>query len=194
MKNKYDYLKRYIPGGSEVNDNWFLPVSISEIEYSEKIMGRGFPLELRTFYEEVGFGMLRSPHSPPEDYDFYNKNAFLPPNVVAHYNHLIVERENEQNKNDFSLSILLSLDQYYINFDGYTINKAVIDLFEKGDLPFFEIGNSNQYLFLKTESENPNAVWALGGVKIEDSFEKFVWRLYFENPSFYDSIIEAAYQ
>ena len=46
---------------------------------------------------------------------------------------------------------------------------------------------------MKLNSDNPNAVWALGNIKIEDSFEKFIWRLYYEDPTYYGQIIENYY-
>ena len=48
---------------------------------------------------------------------------------------------------------------------------------------------------MKLNSDNPNAVWTDGysPIKIEDSFEKFIWRLYYESPWFYDDFIEAYY-
>ena len=66
-------------------------------------------------------------------------------------------------------------------------------MFEPGDLPFFEIGDSCRFLLMKLYSNNPNAIWTFGNIKIEDSFERFIWRLYYESPWFYDDIIEAHY-
>ena len=59
------------------------------------------------------------------------------------------------------------------------------ELLEPGDLPFFEIGDSSSFMVMKPHSDNPNAVWYMGVEKIEDSFEKFIWRLYYEDPSYY---------
>ena len=43
---------------------------------------------------------------------------------------------------------------------------------------------------MKLNSENPNAVWDWD-TKIEDSFERFIWRLYYEDPGYYGEIITA---
>ena len=172
MSSSYSYLKKYIPGGSDVNDNWFLPIKKQEIEQCELKMKAFFPIELKTFYREIGFGMLRSPELPPKDYRFYNYNQILPPHIAVNYMLGILENPEED---------------YYMSEDTY-------EMLEAGDLPFFEIGDSCRYLFIKLYSDNPNAVWALGNIKIEDSFEKFIWRLYYESPSFYDDIIEDYYK
>jgi hypothetical protein len=169
----YQYLKKYIPGGSGVNDNWFVPIHKEEILQVEKNMELSFPNQLREFYLEIGRGMIRSPHNPPADYDFYNSNEILPPLVVA----------------NFSKGILLWEGQeYWMAEDTY-------EMLEPGDLPFFEIGDSSRFLVMKTHSENPNAIWTDGiPLKIEDSFERFIWRLYYESPWFYDDIIEDYYK
>ena len=67
------------------------------------------------------------------------------------------------------------------------------ELLEPGDLPFFEIADSSSFLLMKPFSDNPNAVWDYD-LKIEDSFEKFIWRLYYESPSFYEGIIGEHYK
>ena len=60
-----------------------------------------------------------------------------------------------------------------------------MELLQPGDLPFFEIADSSSFMVMKLRSDNPNAVWSDCGVKIEDSFEKFIWRLFYEDPGFY---------
>jgi hypothetical protein len=61
---------------------------------------------------------------------------------------------------------------------------STYELLEPGDLPFFEIGDSSSFLLMKLNSDNPNAVWDYD-LTICDSFEEFIWRLYYESPSFY---------
>jgi antitoxin YxxD len=171
MGNKYDYLRKYIPGGNGENDNWFCPIPEKEILQAESQLGYPFPSELRDFYQEIGYGMLRSPAYPEENYEFYDVNTILPPTVVA----------------NFTQGILVWDDQdYWIAEDTYE------DL-QPGYMPFFEIGDSSRFLIMRPLSENPNAVWTVSGIKIEDSFGKFVWRLYYESPWFYDDIVEAHY-
>lgn len=168
----YDYLRQFIPGGSDVNDNWFLHLEKKEIEDGEKTLGVSFPSELKSFYEEIGFGMLRSPINPPKGYQFYSNNEVLPPSVAAHFAQAIVQHQKKPFEEP-------------IEFDEHWINNDALDLFEPGDLPFFEIGDSNSFMVMKPHSENPNAVWWMGHEKIEDSFEQFIYKLYHIDPAYY---------
>jgi hypothetical protein len=68
--------------------------------------------------------------------------------------------------------------------DQYMSSEAYEDL-QVGDLPVFEIGDSSSFMIMKPLSENPNAVWYMGMEKIEDSFERFIWKLYHIGPSYY---------
>jgi hypothetical protein len=72
---------------------------------------------------------------------------------------------------------------------GLIIDSFYEDL-EPGDLPFFEMYDSSYFLVMKPHSDNPNAIWTISNIKIEDSFEKFIWRLYYESPEFYGKIID----
>lgn len=164
MNKKYEYLKKYIPGGTEVNDNWFLEVTLDEIENAEKKGGVIFPEELREFYKQIGHGMLRSPETRPENYQFYASNEILPPNIAVDYMLGIIEHPDD--------------DAYYMSASTY-------EDMEPGDLPFFEIGDGSSFMMMKLKSDNPNAVWYMGVEKIEDSFERFIWRLYHEGPAYY---------
>ena len=51
------------------------------------------------------------------------------------------------------------------------------------------VGNIIYYQYI-----NPNGLRSGDRARIEDSFEKFIWRLYYESPSFYDDIIEDYYK
>jgi hypothetical protein len=42
---------------------------------------------------------------------------------------------------------------------------------------------------MKANSDNPNAVYTDTGIKIEDSLERFIWRLYYESPRYYAKVI-----
>ena len=60
-----------------------------------------------------------------------------------------------------------------------------------GYIPFFEIGDSGDFLFIRSCSKNSNAVWDGCGIKIEDSLQRFIWRLYYESPKyFYDTVLK----
>jgi hypothetical protein len=173
MDHPYSYLLPYIPGTGKDNANWFRTISKIEISLSEREIGQQFPSELRCFYEKIGFGMLRSPHIAPQNYKFYSSNLILPPRIVADYMNGIITHPGE---------------------DLFWMSESAYELLSPGDLPFFEIGDSSSFMVMKLQSENPNAVWSDCGVKIEDSFEKFIWRLYYESPSYYGDIIEAHYE
>ena len=164
MKGPYDFLKVYAPGGNEVNDNWFSPLEELEITSAEQKLGQRFPEELRRFYQDIGTGMLRSPHIRPEGYEFYGKNEILPPYIAVDYSQGILEHPD---------------DEFY-----YMAESAYEDL-TPGDLPFFEIGDSSSFMVMKLHSDNPNAVWFMGAEKIEDSFEQFIYKLYYEGPNYY---------
>ncbi|WP_010299842.1 SMI1/KNR4 family protein [Candidatus Odyssella thessalonicensis] len=178
MDNTYEYLKKYNwqnYGKSIVRigrDNIFYDCSLEEIQRAEEQLGRNFPSELRSFYLSIGYGHLTTKSGEQEDAIFPNSNEILPPHIAVDYMQGIIEHPEE--------------DPYYMSPDTYE------DL-EPGDLPFFEIGDGSSFMVMKLNSKNPNAVWSDCGVKIEDSFERFIWRLYYEDPSFYGPIIEAYY-
>ena len=160
---KYNYLKQFIPGGNGINDNWFVPVKEEEIAASEKRLGCKFPSQLRDFYLEIGTGCLRSPITPLPAYQFHGDNEILRPSIIADI-------------------LLLRHDSGYISQD-------VLDVMEPGDLPFFHIGDSSSFLFMKPTSEAPNAVYSLYGNVVENEFNKFIWRLYYESPSYYGDLL-----
>ena len=167
MTSNFSYLKKYIPGGGGINSNCFGGVSKTEIENAEKKMQKKFPSELHKFYEEIGYGMLRSPHNTPPDYQFYSNNEILPPHIAVDYMMGVLEHSEDGRYSD-----------YYMSESAY-------ELLQPGDLPFFEIGDSSSFMVMKLNSDNPNAVWFMGHEKIEDSFEKFIWNLYYDDPSYY---------
>ena len=166
----FEYLRPYRrkKGENSSGPNDFWPVSEKELIQAEEDLNITFPLELRTFYKNIGYGFLSHPHIIPEGYRFSSANRINPPSMVAD----IMINGPESG---------LIIDSFY-------------ELLEPGDLPFFEIGDSTRFLIMKLYSDNPNAIWAFGNIKIEDSFEKFIWRLYYESPWFYDDIIEAHYK
>lgn len=167
-KNKYDYLrgepKKNSDGAIDLScTNYFIPLEDIQIETAEKIIGMKFPSELREFYQEIGFGFLSTPHNPPDDYSFCNRNLILHPLAIARF-----KKGNLLNKD---------LDSY--------MSRDTHELLAKDDLPFFEIGDSSSFMIMKPKSDNPNAVWYMGMEKIEDSLEQFIHNLYYKNPAYY---------
>jgi hypothetical protein len=150
--------------------NIFTPVSEDEIKEAEELLGFPFPDELRNFYKNIGYGSLAIPPNAPKDYVCSVSNEILPPFIVANFAKGILRWEGQHS----------------------WMAEPTYEFMEPGDLPFFEIGDSSSFLVMKPHSDNPNAVWTDGiPVKIEDSFERFIHRLYYESPSFYGDIIEA---
>ncbi len=92
----FEYLQKYIPGSSGVNDNFFSPISQERIKKAESLLGFSFPQQLKRFYEEIGTGMLRSPEKVPEGYNFYNSNLILPPEAVANFAKGILSWEGQE--------------------------------------------------------------------------------------------------
>ena len=145
--------------------NSFTPLNKPIIDTAESMIKMKFPSELRQFYEEVGYGNLTAPMNPPDNYSFSNTNMILHPLVVARF------RKGQLLNDDM---------QAYMATDTF-------EMLEPGDLPVFEIGDSSSFMIMKPKSDNPNAVWYMGMEKIEDSFERFIWRLYHEDPAYYSA-------
>ena len=177
MENKYGYLKPYCHYPNFNDDqpmevlhapfNIFGPIYADELEKAEHILQQAFPHQLRQFYIEIGSGHLMKVHNALNNEGCRDGNEILPPLVVA----------------NFATGKLRWEGQEY-----HWMDESTYELMEQGDLPFFEIGDSSSFLFMKLNSDNPNAVWDYD-LKITDSFEEFVWRLYYESPDFYGQII-----
>jgi hypothetical protein len=170
MNMTYEYLKKYMwktYEGKEVeieSNNIFYEVTEEEIRENEKKLGQKFPPELRSFYLKIGCGHLTTPETPSKDYIFYASNEILPPNIAV----------------DYMLGILEHPDD-----DAYYMSSSAHEVLGANDLPFFEIGDGSSFMVMKLDSDNPNAVWYMGVEKIEDSLERFIWRLYHESPDYY---------
>ena len=164
MENKYSYL---LTGGIKegAESNWFAALNPIDISYCEKVLGFSLPSQLKEFYSLMGVGMIRSPHNPPEEYKFYGMNEIL------HPKHMVELYLGED------IEWPTSVSQYYRHPSA---------VFSAGELPFFEIADGSQFLIMKPLSDNPNAVYQEGGVLVEDSFELFIWRLYYESPIYYE--------
>lgn len=166
----YDYLKQFIKKNSSKSKqgNKFYPVEESEIISAEHWLGYEFPSELKQFYQEIGYGFLTHPKTFGENYSFCNVNRINPPDLI--------------------------IDMLQNGAESGFIAPDVYEDLEAGDLPVFEIGDSTRFLIMKALSAKHNAVYTVSGIKIEDSFERFIYRLYHENPSYYDDIIEDYYK
>jgi len=57
-----------------------------------------------------------------------------------------------------------------------------------GDLPFFRIVDSCFFLMMKLNSSNPNAIYDQQGDLVAENFDRFIWRLYYESPFFYEEL------
>jgi hypothetical protein len=157
----YDYLKKYILNeheGSRLPNN-FWPVSQEEIDDFEQKIGIAIPSELKIFYQEIGYGFLTHTNKHDAIYDFCDTNRIIPPPDLA----------------DIILNGASS---------GLIMDFAFEDL-SPGDFPIFEIGDSTRFMIMKPLSDNPNAVWFQGWEKIEDSFERFIYNLYYDDPAYY---------
>lgn len=143
-------------GEDRVKFNKFVPISDDLINKAEGRLGYSFPDELRQFYQEIGAGVFKHTH----DFSVIQKdhaNRLLDPGSVAD-----------------------------IKLLGYDSGQIVPDVeFKEGDLPFFEVGDGDFFLVMRPKSESPNLVYDTIGNLIEESFEKFIWRLYYESPIFY---------
>ena len=53
------------------------------------------------------------------------------------------------------------------------------------DIIFFEVGDMSSFLVMKPSSAKPNAVYDMLGNVIEEEFDRFIWRLYYESPDYY---------
>ena len=181
--NKYEYLKSYMGkniNGESItvwNHNVFHPVSEQEIREAEKILGFSFPSQLKEFYLSIGDGYLTTPSSSSPEYSFSGANNILPPLVSATF----YKPLNGDHRLKDECTFIDGKDETHY------MAEWVYELLQPGDLPFFEIMDSTYFMVLKPHSESPNAVWYLGGEKIEDSFEQFIRNLYYESPSYWES-------
>ena len=152
----FDYLKPYI-GNMELTGNRFFPVSEQDIEDAERRLGYKFPPQLRTFYDELGDGSFQHNHDfSVTDNSF--SSCILHPKEIA--------------------------DIKFLGRDSLLILPSVE--FAEDELPIFEVADGDTFLFMKPQSDKPNAVYSdIGGKLVEESFERFIWRLYYESPLYY---------
>lgn len=158
---KYEYLKKYMLNYNEESNpkrNNFYKIKQSEIETYEKLIKSKFPESLKEFWLEIGYGNLTTPAVHDDDYECSADNIILPPEIVAD---ILINKEESD----------------YILPHGF-------ELLNDGDIPFFEVGDSTSFLVMRPSSNYPDGVWYFDTL-VEKSFEKFIWRLYYESPTFY---------
>jgi hypothetical protein len=172
----YEYLETYV-NLNEHTGIIFRRVEKEELESAEEIMGIEFPANLRKFYLDIGYGRIgRSVNQSVQDYyDFSSSNDILEPMHAA----------------SIFLKGRIKIEQPLTElFYKYFVPGEIPEvIFKEGELPFFEIADGSQFLIMKPLSDNPNAVYTESGILIEDSFERFIWRLYYEDPGYYCNII-----
>jgi hypothetical protein len=140
----------------EMCSNSFYPLELQDIENAEDRLGYKFPSQLRDFYLEIGYGFFDHTADKKIRQEVY-ANRLMDPCSVAD-----------------------------IKLLGYDSGQIISEVeFESNDLPIFEIADGANFLLMRPQSNNPNAVYGMLGELIESEFEKFIWRLYYENPTFY---------
>lgn len=161
---EYEYLKKYSNQDKmryEYHETYFDTSSLKDIEREEKRVGFEFPSELKEFWLKIGYGSIRVGKNTPKDYRCVHHNSILRPDQIA--------------------DILLS--------DPDSPDCPVIpefyDYLTEGDMPFFEIGDSVSFLYMRPKLDNPNAVYDSLGNVVSKSLEEFIDRLYHESPTFY---------
>jgi hypothetical protein len=153
----FDYLKDDDETVKPTLRHIFGVVSEDEIKLAEKCLGYIFPSELRQFFLEVGEGSLR-----------HNKDFSA---IQEYYANRILHPKE-------------SADIKLLGYDSGLIVPSV--KFAEDELPIFEVDGGEMFFVMKPQSDKPNAVYRdMGQGVLEDSFEKFIWRLYYENPLYY---------
>ena len=159
---KYDYLKKFINSTpDEPHRNYFGLISTQEIKEAEERLGFEFPAALKEFWLEIGYGTLTT--SIKHIKSINNNRIFYPEQIAD----IMLLREE-------SAYIVLDLSEYIE--EGYI---------KEDDIIFFEIADMSSFLVMKPSSDKPDAVYDMLGNVIEEHFEKFIWRLYYESPDYY---------
>jgi hypothetical protein len=133
--------------------------TIEEIQRAEKLIRFEFPKSLKEFWLEMGYGRLYKTKDKVLDLD----NDILSPHAIAQ-------------------TILRTEEAAIIDY-------VLEDYLQEGDVPFFHVSNSDEFLKFRLKSDKPDAIYHMGNYLIEESFEKFIWRLYHESPDYYNQVI-----
>lgn len=155
MQCDFSYLKPYVNNPSPIRKNIFYSVPIEHILEAEGQLGYPFPSQLKEFYQQIGYGVFR--HNYDYSHTINPSNRLIDPNSIA-----------------------------AIKLEGFESGQIKPDVeFEADELPFFEVSGGGAIFFtLKPLSDNPNRVWDDDNI-LEESFERFIWRLYYERPDYY---------
>lgn len=170
--NRFDYLIKYVKNKTEEithNRNVFFSVSEEQIKQAEEELGVSFPGQLKSFYRQIGYGFLNYSNNTSPKYDATSfTNLVISPIAIVKW-----LKEVEENQ--------IFAEEY-----GY-------DLLEKGDIPFFNWFDY-RYFIMKCNSSDPNIVWDIYGGKVADSFNEFIWRMYYEDPNYFEKILDKQYE
>lgn len=152
---KFKYLEPYIDIDDTVS-NKFISLILADVEQEESRLGFKFPEQLREFYLGIGYGFFSHTHDRKIIQDCH-ANRLMDPTSVA--------------------------DIYLLGYDSGQILPSVN--IKPGYLPFFEVGDGDVFFSLRPTDVDPNVVYGMLGEIVEPSFEKFIWRLYYESPTYY---------
>ena len=160
MHKKYEYLYQFIENKtSKPGNNYFQEIKPKEIYEAEGQIGFEFPKALKEFWLEVGCGFLRR--------DIKNKRG-------------------ESKSDNLILSPYTAAQTILCNEEESAILIFILeDCLEEGDVPFFHVGDSSDFLKFRLKSDRPEAIYDMYGDFIEENLEKFIWRLYHESADFY---------
>ena len=159
---KYQYLKKYINGEVNYLINRFSTVLPEEISKAEKKIGFNFPDSLKDFWLKIGSGRLDNSINGINAFDY--NNIIFGPGEIADI--ILLKEESDY--------ILPEVVEYFD--EGYIGERDII---------FIDIADMSSFLVMKPYSDKPNAVYDMIGNIVEESFERFIWRLYYESPTFY---------
>ena len=159
---KYNYLRKYIENSLSYPNNWFERIRQDEIDNAERELGFELPKALKEFWLEIGCGFLKKSITGIATTAI---NRIMDPCSVAD---MILLRHED--------CVLPDIEELF--------DEGWIDI-EKGEIIFFEIGDSSSFLVMKPNSIKPDGVYDMLGRLMIDSFEEFIWRLYHESPDFY---------
>lgn len=157
---KYNYLKKYINNKTlQSHRNFFGLITLEEINEAESRLGFVLPNNLKEFWRIIGYGALTTSHNKEKT---IHNNRILFPEQVAD---IIILKEDS----------------------GYILPEYA-DLLQEGDIPFFDIGDSSDFLFMNRYAEDKDAIYDRLGRIVAKNMEEFIWRLYYDSPTFYLNI------
>ena len=158
MNKKYEYFQNgFLQDGD---------VSVDEIKQTEEHIGFELPKSLKEFWLEMGYGSLNA------------KNVSEKGSPVLEY---MIGDPNNEIFSPLEVEKTILIDEE----DSKILPYILEDYLQEGDVPFFHVSNSDYFLKFRLNSDKPEAIYDMYGDLIEESFEKFIWRLYHESPDYY---------